>query len=156
MRPLYVFAVGLLGGIIITVMVQTLDPSRGSDGPPERGHVRVSFDEEHLAAITLAAWANRVEGLITVDVERRGTLQYGFVPLGGLVPVNVRLNPNIVAGKLEIVVDGEATPEANELANVLQATLAQRLKEVSGVEAPRLTAISTTGGRLGFELMVDE
>lgn len=157
MRPIYLFAIGLLGGVIATVMVQTLDPSRNGDPPPERGNVRISFDEQHLVALTLAVWANRVaDGKLTVNVERRGTVLFRFVPLGDTQTVDVRLNPNIVMGKLELAVDGAPTSEANELANNLQVALSERLEQAAGIDELRLTAITTTNRRLGFELDLPE
>lgn len=165
MKPLFLLGLGALCGMVATVLFFTVDPTfdtTDADGAGG-GNVSLSFGEEALAALvaeelaTIPAFSS--VPVVEATVGSNGLLKMN-ITLGGLgvaLRSSITLNPNIVNGKLELqVVEANtgdiALPE--EIADLIERALQERLDALADGLPYRLTAIVTTERRLTLDIEI--
>jgi uncharacterized protein YpmS len=165
MRSLFLLFLGSLCGVLVTVLITTLDPSFDAaevDGAGG-GNVSLTLDERALASIVeqhlpeLPAFAERPK--VEVRVQRNGVIrvEIGVGEFGVGVRSSIHLNPNIVDGELQIDVVaftlGQlALPE--QVAILVQEPIAARLNALAEGFEYRVTSIRTTDRKLTVEILI--
>jgi len=163
MRSLFLLGLGLLCGVVGTVLFFTLDPTFEASGNPNIGvgNARISLDEDALSKIAteqvqgiseltedaVVRATVREEGLVTFDITV-GALNVGF-------KTSITVDPEVNAGRLELnVVEaslGElALPE--QVADLLEGPLQARIDALAGGRDYRLMSIQTADKRLTLEI----
>lgn len=171
MRPFAWFLLGALAGIVGTVMVFTLDPLfRGDERDTSGGgNIRLVLDPEATSRLfTLAAGdvvtplsarpsvsvvaTVRTSGYLDLEVQ----LREGGEPLGTGA---VRLDPEIVDGRLVFRVEGERLPgavDAQAFAERAAERLGAWLDALAMGRAYRVVSIATADGRLAVEITFED
>ena len=164
-KSLAALALGVLCGVVGTVLFFTLDPSfdpsetNGAGG----GNARISFDEEALATL-IAAELPALPGFadartVSVSVEPEGliriTVGIGTLSLG--IRSTIAIDPDVEDGKLKLIVanaslGGLALPD--EVARVIERPLQARLDALADGFSYRLTSITTADHRLTLEIAI--
>ena len=164
-KSLAALTLGVLCGVVGTVLFFTLDPSfepsetNGAGG----GNARISFDEEALATL-VAAELPALPGFadartVSVSVEPEGLIKIsisaGVQSLG--LRSTITIDPDVENGKLKLIVanaslGGLALPD--EVARLIERPLRARLEALADGFEYRLTSITTADHRLTLEIAI--
>jgi uncharacterized protein YpmS len=165
MRSLFLLGFGVLCGAVATVLFFTLDPTFDASGNPNVGvgNARISLDEDALSKLA----TQDVRGISDVTANstvRAHVLENGLltfdITVGALnvgLKGSITVDPEVTNGKLELnVVEaslGEfALPE--QVADLLERPLQDRLDALAGDVEYRLTSIQTADKRLTLEIEI--
>lgn len=166
MRSLFLLLLGVVCGVVGTVLFTTLDP----DFDPERGpgavavgNVRLSLDEDaldtlvrdQLRSLSTFTESSTVKSNIRSDGLIDFTITVGTLGVG--LRTTIVVDPEVVDGRLEMnVVEASLGDFAlpGEVAERIEAPLQARLEALAGNLDYRLTAITTADHRLTLEIEV--
>ena len=166
MKSLLLFVLGGLCGVIGTVLFFTVDPSFDSSTDADGaggGNVTLSLSEAALATLianelpTLSGFGDAPQVETTVSANGIIRIDIGVGGLGVGLRSSITVNPNIVDGRLKFdVVEARLGELAvpNELAQVMQRPIEQRLDSLAGEVEYRVTHIRTTERRLTLEIQI--
>ena len=166
MRSLFLFGLGILSGVIATVLLFSLDTDFSSD--PEDaavgGNARLVFDEAGLESLIKSQLMETPGFDIVTDVhvvvEEEGVIR---VTLRAGGPAGVGLkgdlvgDPNIVDGKLKVDVVQASLGELglpDPVANIIERELSKSLDALDPGVDYRLVSITTTNHELGLEVEI--
>lgn len=171
MRPFAWFLLGALTGVVGTVMVFTLDPLfRGDERDTSGGgNVRLVLDPEATSRLfTLAAGdvvtprSARPSVSVVATIRTSGYLDLELELREGAEPREagvVRLDPEIVDGRLVFRVEGERLPEAVDAQAFAERAadgLGAWLDVLATGRAYRVVSIATADGRLAIEIAFED
>lgn len=159
MRPLVILFLGALGGMVATIMVQTLDG--GSAKPPPEasggGNARIVFDEDALIRLLRGDLQDQLEGsTVELSVEERGVISIRVIQgeLPGSAEGELELDPDLRDGHFVINVLDESGELPDGLVPEMEKALSRRLDALAGRATYRVTAITTAGRRLEIEIEI--
>jgi len=165
MRTLFLLALGAVCGAVITVVLFTVDPNfdgTQADGAGG-GNATLILSEEALSTLIArelpALPAFGQQPVVSATVGSNGIMVVD-VTIGGLgvgFRGSVSLNPEISDGDLALeVVDARlgdlAVPQ--EVADLLEGPIQERLDSIAGGAPYRVTSIRTTEHRLTIEVEI--
>ncbi|OAI40526.1 hypothetical protein AYO38_05845 [bacterium SCGC AG-212-C10] len=157
-RTAYLLLIGVLSGVIGTVMVQTLRPAPKDAIPePGGGNSRMSLDEDALAVIAQQGLPANIAihgAKLTASVKSEGQVELYVTYTTGdpSLPTKIVFDPDVVDGRLRLTPVGDTASEVS--LGLLEEALRARIRAVAGVADYKLAAITTTDRRLGFEILV--
>jgi hypothetical protein len=165
MRGIFILLLGIVSGVIATVMYVTLTDLPGEDAASNAGggNARLSLDEDALARIYEQVLGPTLDPdtplSVLVGVEDEGLLRITALvgPLGIEEEATLVLNPEVVEGELLLeVVEGTGSlaggPEG--MMEILQGVLRGQLSALAGGLPYRLVSITTRGGQITLEIAV--
>lgn len=165
MKSLFLLLLGAVCGVLATVLYFTIDPTFDSpeaDGAGG-GNVSLSLSEDALSSLIarelpqLPAFGDSPQVQTTVGAN--GLIKIDII-VGGLgvgLRSGVTVNPNIVDGKLKLEVVEASLGELavpDEIAQVIEQPIQERLDSLARGAEYRLTAIRTTEHRLTLEIQI--
>jgi hypothetical protein len=162
MRSLFLLLLGGTAGVIVGVLIVTVDPLPGGSGDPNDpvvigiGSAGVWLTEEAFATllereldVTSAEVEIAEEGLLYVRLEPRASVGQP------LLPNALTLDPEVVDGTFALLLTdsrGGAPLGVESVIRLMTDEVIALIEPAGGRLSYRLTAITTTGNRMTLEL----
>ncbi len=159
MRSLILLLIGAFGGMVATIMVQTLDGD-GPTPPPEAsggGNARIVFDQDALIRLLRGDLEDHLEGsTVEIKIEDRGiiVIKIRQAEAGSGAEGDLELDPDLRDGHFVINVLSETGDLPDGLVPDLEKALLARLDALAGRSEYRVTAINTVLNRLEIEIEI--
>ncbi len=164
MRSLFLVALGIVAGIVGTILWTTLDPTLDSNEPETAlgGNARISLSEDALARIieqNLADLPGAEAMRVSTEIREDGIVAVSLVAGTGALAVRATLetDPDVVDGRLKLNVVSSALGKLalpEEIVARIERPLQARLDDLSGGLEYQLRSISTAEHRLTLEIEI--
>lgn len=159
MRPFLILLIGALGGMVATIMVQTLDGD-GAKPPPDAsggGNARIIFDRDALIRLLRGDLEDHLEGsTVELTIEDGGVISIKVRrdSIANAAEGDLRIDPDLRDGHFVLNVLEETGELPDGLVLDMEKALLARLDALAGRSEYRVTAINTVGNRLEIEIEI--